>query len=271
MTAIDIDRERVLRAYDAGAVDSREASGTSRLAGEGQCLRGSVSVEAPRERSDPQAREREERGRAGGTPVPAPRRERQRLRDLLLDPNGHIATWNKGAERIEGYKASEIIGKHFSIFYPPEVAATGKCETELEVAAQDGRFEEEGWRVRKDGTRLWANVTITALRDPASETLIGFAKVTRDLTERVRNESTLQQLAAERAAHAEKARVQEFQERFIAILGHDLRNPLSAIDMGTGLLRQRSESLKDEASVRVLDRMKGSARRMSRMIEQILD
>src|SRR5436190_12061524 len=83
---------------------------------------------------------------------------------FMLDPGGHVATWNAGAERIKGYKAEEIIGKHFSTFYPREDVAAGKCEMELEVAGREGRFEDEGWRVRKDGSRMWANVVITALR-----------------------------------------------------------------------------------------------------------
>src|SRR5437868_998782 len=86
---------------------------------------------------------------------------------FILDTEGHVATWNVGAERIKGYKADEIIGKHFSIFYPPEDVAAGKTQRELEVATREGRFEEEGWRVRKDGSRMWARVTITALRNPA--------------------------------------------------------------------------------------------------------
>ncbi|HET7540076.1 MAG TPA: PAS domain S-box protein [Polyangiaceae bacterium] len=102
---------------------------------------------------------------------------------FLLDARGHVASWNVGAERIKGYRAEEILGQHFSRFYPPEDVAAGKCELELRVAAEQGRIEDEGFRVRKDGTRFWANVVITALRNPAGE-LVGFAKVTRDLTER---------------------------------------------------------------------------------------
>jgi PAS domain S-box-containing protein len=102
---------------------------------------------------------------------------------FMLDPTGHIATWNAGAERIKGYTDSEIIGKHFSIFYTPEDLESGKPARELEIATRTGVYEEEGWRVRKDGTRFWANVVITALRKP-NGSLAGFAKVTRDLTER---------------------------------------------------------------------------------------
>src|SRR5690242_7639598 len=84
---------------------------------------------------------------------------------FVLDPAGNIATWNIGAERIKGYRASEIVGKHFSIFYPADVVAGGVCELELEVATTAGRFEDEGFRLRKDGSKFWASVTITALRD----------------------------------------------------------------------------------------------------------
>jgi PAS domain S-box-containing protein len=158
---------------------------------------------------------------------------------FILDTGGHVATWNLGTERIKGYKAEEIIGKPFSIFYPPEDVAAGKTQRELEIATREGRFGEEGWRVRKDGSRMWPSVTITALRNPDG-TLFGFAKVTRDLTERRHAEETRRSLAVERAALAERARIQEFQERFIAILGHDLRNPLAAIDHGAGLLQRRA-------------------------------
>ena len=109
---------------------------------------------------------------------------------LILDTEGRITTWNRGAESIKGYKAAEILGEHFSKFYPPESIASGLPQRELVGAARDGRYEDEGWRVRKDGTRFWANVIITALRD-SDGTLIGYAKVTRDLTERRRHEEAL--------------------------------------------------------------------------------
>jgi PAS domain S-box-containing protein len=187
---------------------------------------------------------------------------------FILTPEGRIDTWNEGAQRLKGYTSSEIIGQHFSVFYPPADVSAGKCDMELDVASREGRFEDEGWRVRKDGTRFWANVVITALRDEAG-TLVGFAKVTRDLTERKQAEETQRALAAETAILAEKARTQEFQERFLAILGHDLRNPLAAIDMAANLLRAHGP--KDASTLRILDRIDASSLRMSRMIEQILD
>jgi len=102
---------------------------------------------------------------------------------FMLDPTGRIASWNEGAQRIKGYASTEIIGTHFSRFYPPEDLAWDKPAYELTAAVRDGRFEDEGWRLRKDGTRFWANVIITPLRDDTG-TLVGFAKITRDLTER---------------------------------------------------------------------------------------
>ena len=124
---------------------------------------------------------------------------------FLLDPEGHVATWNAGAERIKGYRAEEIIGRHFSVFYPAERVAERFPQHELEVAARVGRFEDEGWRIRKDGSRFWANVVITALRD-STGTLVGFAKVTRDLTERREAEEQARRLAGEQAARAEAER-----------------------------------------------------------------
>ena len=111
---------------------------------------------------------------------------------FMLDPTGRITTWNAGAERIKGYREDEILGQHFSRFYPSAEVLAGKPDRELEVASREGRFEEEGWRLRKDGTRFWANVLITALRDPSGR-LTGYAKVTRDLTERHLLEERLRQ------------------------------------------------------------------------------
>src|SRR5947209_8467952 len=102
---------------------------------------------------------------------------------FFLDPQGRIVTWNAGAERIKGYKADEIIGRHFSVFYPPEDVTSDKPGRELAAALVEGRVEDQGWRVRKDGTRFWADVVITAVRDQAGA-LRGFGKVTRDLTDR---------------------------------------------------------------------------------------
>src|SRR5947207_8664619 len=133
----------------------------------------------------------------GQQPPPDPLHEERVYRLLMegagdyaifaLDPAGHVVTWNPGAERFKGYKAEEIIGKHFSVFYPESEKRASKPDFELKEAARTGRFEDEGWRIRKDGTRFWANVVITRLNDENGK-LIGFGKITRDLTERRRSE-----------------------------------------------------------------------------------
>src|ERR1700722_8405248 len=101
----------------------------------------------------------------------------------MLDADGVVASWNAGARRFKGYEASEIIGQHFSRFYTEEDRAAGLPEHTLKTAATEGRYETEGWRVRKDGTRFWANVVVDPIRDPSGD-LLGYAKITRDLTER---------------------------------------------------------------------------------------
>lgn len=115
---------------------------------------------------------------------------------VMLDSAGNIVSWNPGAERIKGYRQDEVVGKHFSCFYPADAISRGLPEKELAVAAEKGRFEDEGWRVRKDGKKFWANVVITPLRNPDGS-LRGFGKVTRDLTERKEIEERLQQQARE--------------------------------------------------------------------------
>ena len=145
---------------------------------------------------------------------------------FMLDPEGRIASWNSGAQRIKGYHATEVIGRHFSLFYPPEAVAARHPEHELEIAVREGRYEEEGWRVRKDGELFWANVVITAVRDPTTGALRGFAKVTRDLTERRR----MQAQANEERLRAEAARsALEQRDEFISVAAHELRTPLTAL------------------------------------------
>ena len=179
---------------------------------------------------------------------------------FMLDPTGHITTWNEGARRLKGYNADEIIGKHFSLFYPEEANAIGHPQHELEIAKAKGAYEEEGWRVRKDGTRFWANVLITALRRPDG-TLAGFAKVTRDLTERRASEEraldAARRVAAEEAARqvaeANRGRTDQLQRltaalsaaRTIEEVGQVVfEQALPAVDAGAGamgLLDERGE------------------------------
>src|SRR4026208_2282250 len=111
---------------------------------------------------------------------------------FVLDPKGHVVTWNLGAQRIKGYMPAEIIGRHFSTFYTREAVDTGWADPEPGGAAREGRFEDEGWRVRKDGSRFWANVIIATLRDENGK-LLGFSKITRDLTDRRLHEEALRQ------------------------------------------------------------------------------
>ncbi|MEV6795223.1 PAS domain-containing sensor histidine kinase [Streptomyces sp. NPDC051320] len=136
---------------------------------------------------------------------------------FMLDPGGYVSTWNAGAERIKGYRAQDIIGKHFSVFYPPEDIAVRKPQLELKVAVADGRLEDEGWRIRKDGSRFWANVVITALFDETGE-LRGFGKVTRDMTERRAAE---QALTERRRLFTHLVQAQELERRRIAWDVHD--------------------------------------------------
>jgi PAS domain S-box-containing protein len=187
---------------------------------------------------------------------------------FMLDPNGIVATWNLGAERIKGYKADEIIGQHFSRFFGEEDVRAGMCERELEVATRVGRFEDEGWRIRKDGSRFWANAVITAIRDSDGK-LRGLAKVTRDLTSRKAAEEEKIELAKSQERESDLREVAEFREMFIGILGHDLRNPLGSIVMGAGLLLQRGHL--DEQDARIVARIVNGSQRMTRMIAQLLD
>lgn len=120
----------------------------------------------------------------------------------MLDPEGRVASWNPGAERIKGYRADEAIGSHVSLFYSPEDVAAGKPLHELEIAAATGRFAGEGWRIRKDGSRFWAAVMLTAIHDDAGG-LVGFTNVTRDRTEHRRAEEELARRAVQQAAVAE--------------------------------------------------------------------
>jgi PAS domain S-box-containing protein len=136
---------------------------------------------------------------------------------FLLDPRGNVVTWNAGAARLKGYAPHEIIGRHFSVFYAEPARLAHRPQEMLDIAAEKGRAEDEGWRVRKDGTHFWANVILTAVRDHRGN-LLGFTKVTRDMTERRRTEEMTQKLAREEAARAAaeeaKVRIRDSEERF---------------------------------------------------------
>jgi PAS domain S-box-containing protein len=151
---------------------------------------------------------------------------------FMLDPAGCVASWNSGARKIKGYSTDEIIGRHFSVFYTPEDVASDKPGRELTLAAARGRVEDRGWRVRRDGSRFWADVTITAVHDP-SGALLGFAKVTRDMTERMRL-SELEH-SSELAAQIQTTREDE-QKRIARELHDDLGQQLTALKMGIAAL-----------------------------------
>jgi PAS domain S-box-containing protein len=157
---------------------------------------------------------------------------------FLLDAHGNVATWNNGAKRIKGYDAQEIVGRHFSVFYPPEDIAAGKPQKELAAATQSGRIEDEGWRVRRDGTRFWANVVVIALHD-ASGKLIGFAKVTRDMTDRLR--LTELQHARELSAHVQTALENE-RASIARELHDDLGQQLAALKMQLATLDSSADA-----------------------------
>ncbi|HEX7440432.1 MAG TPA: PAS domain S-box protein [Caldimonas sp.] len=196
---------------------------------------------------------------------------------FMLDVNGIVATWNAGAQRIKGYDANEIIGRHFSTFYPADVRQSGWPDHELQVATEKGSFVDEGWRVRKDGTTFWASVTITALRDSQGR-LLGFAKLTRDLTDQKRAEALEiadqrreEILEAERNARIEAQRAIRIKDEFLATLSHELRTPLSSILGWTQILKRKADSLNPEELERGLDVIDRNARAQVRLIEDLLD
>jgi PAS domain S-box-containing protein len=186
---------------------------------------------------------------------------------FAMDPTGHIVTWNAGARRIKGYEPEEIIGQHFSTFYPPEDIAAGKPTWELEEAAREGRVQDEGWRLKKDGTRFWANVVITALRDESGQ-LVGFAKVTRDLTERREAEQRAIE-DARRVAVAETAN--RAKTEFLTMMSHELRTPLNAIAGYADLLALGIGGKLSEDQKQYVDRIRRSQQHLLAIISDLLD
>ena len=186
---------------------------------------------------------------------------------FMLDPAGYIASWNLGAKRIKGYEADEIIGRHFSVFYTKDAIDVGHPQHELEIAAREGRFEEEGWRIRKDGSMFWANVVITAVRDPTGE-LVGFAKVTRDLTER--REAEQRALAdARRLVESETANAAKAE--FLTAMSHELRTPLNAIGGYTELLSLGLGGPITAEQVDYLERIRRSQQHLMGIISDLLN
>jgi len=196
---------------------------------------------------------------------------------FMLDPNGRVATWNSGAERIKGYTAGDIIGQHFSIFYPEDARQSGWPDHELQMAAETGRFIDSGWRLRKDGTTFWANVTITALRDDTGQ-LLGYVKLTRDLTDAKRveametvNRQREELLDAERNARMTAQRATRLKDEFLATLSHELRTPLSAILGWTQVLIRGEASKGPDEHKRAIEVIDRNARAQVKLIDDLLD
>jgi PAS domain S-box-containing protein len=189
---------------------------------------------------------------------------------FMLDVEGHVMSWNEGAERIEGYRAEEIIGQHFSRFYPPEDVKNGKTLQELEQAAEGGQAEDEGWRVRKDGSRFWASVVITAVRDETGR-LRGFGKVVRDITDRKRAEDEILELSQKMEhRNSELSALNGELESFSYSVSHDLRAPLRAIDgFGLALMEDCQERLSEEGKAH-LQRVRAATTRMGQLIDDML-
>jgi PAS domain S-box-containing protein len=175
---------------------------------------------------------------------------------FMLDANGYIISWNLGAERAKGYVAEEVLGRHFSIFYPPEAIAKNHPQYELRVAEAEGRYEEEGWRVRKDGSMFWANVVITALRDRKTGRLLGFAKVTRDITERRRLLENLEAAAAERT-------------QLLAVTAHELRTPVAVVTGFASTLQNHWDELEDAERRDMIASLARGGERLSRLVDDL--
>ena len=221
---------------------------------------------------------------------------------FALDPRGYILSWNAGAQRLKGYTAAEIIGKHFSTFYPAEDVANGKPARELEIAIAEGQVEDEGWRLRKDGSPFWASVVITPVRG-ADGRVCGFAKVTRDLTERRASQeralADARRIAGEEAARAAAdERSQELQAlaaqlqaqtleldarkveaetanrakgEFLAAMSHELRTPLNAIGGYAQLLQMGIGGLVTDEQRSHLERIQRSQQHLLGVINDILN
>jgi PAS domain S-box-containing protein len=196
---------------------------------------------------------------------------------FMLDPTGHVASWNSGAQRSKGYTADEIIGQHFRVFYPPEVEAEKHPEHELEIALRVGHYEEEGWRVRKDGSRFWATVLITAVYNEAGAH-VGFAKVTRDSTQRRRLEQDREHaVEALAAANAELASLNEQlrqtaadQAQFLAVTAHELRTPVGVLRGSAELLSRHADELTVEERTELVEGMVSSTGRLRRLLNDLL-
>jgi len=188
----------------------------------------------------------------------------------LLDADGRVSSWNSGAARIKGYEAEEILGRHFSVFYTEDARASGHPAEELAIATRAGRHEEEGWRVRKDGSLFWANEVITPVRD-IDGGLVGFAKVTRDFTERRALLEELERQAVElRQANDALAGVARDRTEFLAVTAHELRTPVTVVDGFARTLRDRWNEISDEKRLDMVNALARGGERLSTLVDELL-
>jgi PAS domain S-box-containing protein len=188
-----------------------------------------------------------------------------------LDANGFVTSWNSGAQRIKGYTAEEIIGKHFSTFYTPEDAEAGMPERVLKTARETGHFEGEGWRVRKGGARFWSSIVVTPIFDEDAR-LVGFSKVTRDITDRKKLMDELQRHTEELEIQvAERERANAELEAFSYSVSHDLRAPLRAIEGFASALREDYGKQLEPGAEEYLQQIIKASTRMNRLVRDLLE
>ncbi len=183
---------------------------------------------------------------------------------FMLDSEGYVSTWNEGARRIKGYEPEDIIGRHFSIFYPLEALERGFPAYELQEAVKQGRFEDEGWRLRKDGSTIWANIIITPMYNEKG-TLLGFSKITRDLSERQKNKELMRK-------NRELLKINRDLDNFVYAASHDLKAPISNLEGLIAILWEEDTLRSDKESYQaVVSRIDGSIKRLKNVVTELAE